>query len=76
VHDSSSCARISANATTVHREDHHRRPTVLEPRVGVFSCGKAGGGRIRADPAQGVELDVTRDERGPEVPTEGRWKGK
>jgi hypothetical protein len=41
---------------------------VLGPEVGVFSCGTAGGGRIRANPAGGVELHVTGDERGSDCP--------
>jgi hypothetical protein len=51
-----------SQCNTLHGEDHRRRVEegevqrrvrVSGPAVGVFSCGESGGGRIRADPAEG-----------------------
>jgi hypothetical protein len=55
-------------------EVQSRRPRESRRRVGVFSCGEAGGGRIRADPAEEVELGGTAcDGGGARAKAASRW---
>jgi hypothetical protein len=84
VHDSSSCARISANATLSIERIIIRGSREVRFGVGEEGCRDPQSGySATARPAEdasgrvqlrGVELHVMEGERGPKQPVDGMWE--